>query len=280
MFNAKILKDSINKFGIRLISMEITFPRFILAEVNTHRVFSRNSASSRAIPIEKMIEKVQTNPFYPIYWGKNQKGMQAKQELNDEEIALAKYEWQHAINEAILRVKNLSKIGVHKQTANRLLEPFLWHTAIISSTEWENWDSLRDHKDAQPEIKMMAQIMKECRSKSSPKLLQPGDWHLPLVRENELEEIESIYGAMGAPMISSGRCCRVSYLTHNGERNLKADLDLCNTLVKDGHMSPMEHPAMCTEEQNFIGNFKSWKQYRKMLPNESVFSNNEIEIKI
>jgi hypothetical protein len=68
--NAKIVADSLSIHGDRLTTLLITFPRFILAEVNTHRMLSKNTSSSRAIPFEKMIQSVEKDPFIPIAWQK------------------------------------------------------------------------------------------------------------------------------------------------------------------------------------------------------------------
>ena len=143
MIKASILADSRNEFGNRLTTMLVTFPRIILAEMNTHRMFSRNSASSRAIPFEKMIEMVKTNPFIPIAWQANHKGMQGTEYLSqrDEDVCLSA--WLQARNKAVDQALHLAERGLTKQIVNRLLEPFMYHTAIISATEWENFFALR-----------------------------------------------------------------------------------------------------------------------------------------
>jgi thymidylate synthase ThyX len=277
MFSCTILKDSKNiENGCRLTTFEISFPRIILAEYNTHRMLSRNSASSRAIPVEKIIKRVMEDPFIPIRWGKNQKGMQASVDLSLEEIEAAKIEWLKARDYAVAQARFLLGIGVHKQITNRLLEPFMWQTVITSGTEWQNLFALRDHKDAQPEFKVIAGMMKEALASNIPDDLAPGEWHLPLIKEEELEEIISRFGIEGLKKVSTGRCTRVSYLTHMGVRDLQADIDLCEMLQKDGHMSPFEHPAMAFAQSDWIGNFQGFKQYRKFIPNENIFGS-EIE---
>ena len=149
-YSAKVLADSISPDGVRLTTMEVTFPRIVLAEFNTHRMFSRNSASSRAIPVEKMIQRVLDDPFSPVWWGKNQSGMQAAEELSGEALRLARQHWLDARDFAIscVRLFQAPEISLHKQIANRLLEPFLWHTVVVTATEWENFFALRCHKDA------------------------------------------------------------------------------------------------------------------------------------
>lgn len=164
MITAKVVADSLNEHGDRITTMEVVFPRFILAELNTHRMFSRNSASSRAIPFEKMVKMVQENPFIPIAWQKQHKGMQGTEYWLDNEIiegvttydeASGRYDlpltvidrntddWLCARDEAINAAKNLYDTGVTKQLCNRLLEPFMWHKVLITATEWENFFALR-----------------------------------------------------------------------------------------------------------------------------------------
>jgi len=143
---AKIVADSISAKGHRLTTMVVTFPRFILAELNTHRAFSRNSASSRAIPFQKMVKAVQENPFIPIAWQKDHKGMQGTEYLStkyDHSGEHAWYAWLEARNQAVRIAKSMNELGVTKQLCNRLLEPFMWHTAIISATDWDNFFELR-----------------------------------------------------------------------------------------------------------------------------------------
>jgi thymidylate synthase ThyX len=142
--NATIVADSINPQGDRITTMLVTFPRFILAELNTHRMFSRNSASSRAIPFEKMVKMVQEDPFIPIAWQKDHKGMQGTEYFtSDIDIEANEIKWNAAKERAIKTTISLHDLGVTKQLCNRLLEPFMWHTVLITATEWENFFALR-----------------------------------------------------------------------------------------------------------------------------------------
>src|ERR1043166_5301194 len=161
MYEARIERDSITQYGERLTTVVCTLPRIVLAELNTHRLFSRSSASSRAIPVQKQIERLRQDPFIPVYWGKNQKGMQADEELDYAQVAEALDVWSAARDQAVGSAEALMDIGVHKQITNRLLEPFMWHTVIITATEWSNFDHLRIHKDAQPEIRRAAEMRSE-----------------------------------------------------------------------------------------------------------------------
>jgi len=293
-YHARVLRDSLSPEGVRLTTLELTFPRIVLAEFNTHRVFSRNSASSRAIPVEKMLQRVKDDPFVPIYWGRNQKGMQAAEELSPEEQRQATEQWLHTCDLVTEQVKNLLFLEVHKQIANRWLEPALWHTVVVTSTEWDNWDGLRISKDAQPEIKRIAEMALAERDRSWPDQLQPGDWHLPLV-DDAVQLISEGLTMLDVVKVCIGRCARVSYLTHDGKRDPKADIELCERLLKSGHMSPFEHaatpmtqlqadrvlsrmtlhnimvPYLADVKQTFSGNFRGWTQARKLIAHEDDF---------
>jgi len=277
MYEAKILADSISTAGHRLTTMQVTFPRIVLAEFNTHRMFSRNSASSRAIPVEKMISRAMNDPFIPIYWGKNQKGMQAERELTEIERMSAEDVWLNARERVVGAVRDLLEYGVHKQIANRLLEPFLWHTVIISATEWKNFFALRCHKDAQPEIRKVAEMMRDLYQASFPEHINIGEWHTPLMADAEKFDLQVNHGVDFLKKVSTGRCARVSYLTHDGQRDPLADVELADRLQASGHMSPFEHvatpleSAVAFEDELWCGNFYGWKQFRKELPHEAIF---------
>jgi len=293
-FEAKVLADSLSQAEHRLTTLEVTFPRFVLAEFNTHRVFSRNSASSRAIPIVKQLRRVLEQPFVPLEFGSNQPGMQAGPALVGETRAAAEREWLRARDDAVRHVLGLvsepasgeedlagrldeveaaikakarpeSWLNVHKQVANRLLEPFMWHTVIVTATEWGNFFNLRCHPDAQPEIRRAAEEMRSAIESSEPAGIEWDEWHLPLVRPEDRAEVGS---AEELAKVSAGRCARVSYLTHAGVRDLSADVELCERLLESGHMSPLEHPAQPTEDE-WSGNFRGWRAYRKTVAGES-----------
>jgi thymidylate synthase ThyX len=285
----KILADSIAS-GVRLTTHLVTFPRFILAEVNTHRVFSRNSASSRAIPVEKRIFDIIADPFIPAAFGANKKGMQAGPDLDEGTNAAAEYAWREAMQDAISAAQSLAKLGVHKQWANRLLEPFAWHTAIITATEYDNFFALRCNPEASPEFRKIAEMMRDAMKLSKPVELQPGDWHLPLVFDEDLNGASDRFGSLTVSealvRLSVARCARVSYLTHEGKRDVEADLALYDRLLTSGHMSPFEHAAKVYDggswddagkyagwkHDTFIGNFRApWVSHRKQIPGEDVW---------
>lgn len=268
MYSAKILADSIAHNGKRLTTMEISYPRFVHAELLTHRAMSRNSVSSRAIPQKKLKERITKDPAMPVWWGKNQKGMQAREELGASAKVEAQAIWLEARDAMIGFSDRLAALGLHKQIANRLLEPWMYITVILSATEWDNFFFLRVHPDAQPEIAHVARMMKEGYIKSKPRLLAKGEWHLPLV--SEVEKME--YSFLKLRQVSTGRCARVSYLTHEGIRDFEADLTLHARLLKPGtvmepqHLSPFEHVATPADDAGHRGgNFYGWKQYRQLI---------------
>lgn len=253
MFEAKIIEDSIHEDN-RLTTFQLCYPRFIHGELMTHRVFSRNAMSSRAIPVAKMIAQVRDNPAKPIHWGKNQPGMQAKEEVT---LASAEHLWHKAAVAAADVAAQMDLLGLHKQVSNRILEPFQWMRTIVSATEWDNFYLLRAHPDAQPEFQKLAVMMQEAQAASTPKNLSFGEWHLPYVKEDERGDIEL------ACKVSAARCARVSYLLHDGqEPSVEKDLALFDRLAGSvpRHCSPLEHAATPTNDSN--GNYWGWEQYR------------------
>jgi thymidylate synthase ThyX len=278
-FSAKVLADSISPAGHRLTTLEVTLPRIVLAEFNTHRMFSRSSASSRAIPVEKRIAMVESDPFVPESFGKNQKGMQAAEVLDTTKANHARDIWLGAAQAACIHAKRLADIEVHKQLANRLLEPFCWHTIICTATEWDNFWGLRISPMAQPEIAKPAEMMAEVMRASVPKRIEIGFWHTPLVPDEE-ELVSAGYSSRQIAEISTARCARVSYLTHDGKRDPTADIVLYHRLVTSGHMSPLEHVATPNTKgmgHEFVGNFCGWFQLRKTIPGERDFSRRPAE---
>lgn len=299
-FEAKIIADSVSKDGKRITTMQLKYPRFIHAEFMTHRVFSRNASSSRAIPVKRMIEMVRCNPAMPIHWGANQAGMQAKEELPRHERARVEWLWREAAEAAADFAQNMEALGAHKQVVNRILEPFQWISVVVTATEWDNFFELRDHEDAQPEIRHLARMMKARMDDSKPKLLLGGQWHLPYVSDHELSpdgeiaqylrvfsSVESWVQAnilKHALMVSAARCCRVSYLKHDGTpASVAEEVALCDRLIgaRPLHASPFEHQAspdsFCPDSMPELawgypelhGNFSGWIQYRKLIERES-----------
>lgn len=245
-YECTILRDSVSEAGHRLTTFQITFPRFILAEVNTHRMLSRNSASSRAIPIDESIQAILDDMFVPKAFGAHQKGMQASKDLDSFNAKYAAEAWRSAGASAMEHAHYLKGYGVHKAWANRLLEPFKWHTAIVTATEWGNFFALRDHPDAQPEFQEIAHMMREQYESSTPLTIFDGSWALPLIGWGELRDADksdvSAYWERWKK-VSIGRCARVSVEQHNGTRDPEADIGLHDRLEEKRHLSPFEHVA-------------------------------------
>jgi hypothetical protein len=269
MIEVKIIADSVNDYGNRLTTMQLRYPRFIHAEFMTHRVFSRNARSSRAVPTKKLIEEVRNTPVMPVHWGQNQPGMQADNELTSRAMDDARSYWLKAATEAANVALQMENLGVHKQVVNRILEPFLHIDVVVTATEWSNFYALRRHKDAQPEIKALADLMWTAQQASKPRRLKHNEWHLPYIMDEHMPD---------AIKISVARCARVSYKTFDGTApKLEEDLKLYEKLVGayPMHASPAEHQAKPastdgTDDTHLWGNFKGWVQYRKTLRGENV----------
>lgn len=228
-----------------ILTYEIECPRFIWAEVLTHKALSRNCASSRAIPFAKMLNNLTA---IPVHWGRNKSGMQATEELSDVEIEGAENQWNVAKTSASHFAQLFNTLGIHKQITNRLIEPFQMVKAVITATEWDNFFWLRNHEAAQPEIHELARVMLEAKKASVPVALSPGDWHVPYYEDgywigNELGYDIKGYTLMEARIISAARCAAVSY------RNTDYPLDKCievyERLIGDDrkHASAFEHQA-------------------------------------
>ena len=267
---AEIIADSISHSNIRLTTMRLVYPRCIHAELMTHRVFSRNASSSRAIPVARMIRDVINDPFVPLHWGANQSGMQARQELTGWRKRGMVGLWHTAKWLAVGSAWTAMKLGAHKQLVNRLLEPFGHITVLVTSTDWANFFALRNHPDAEPHIQMLAQAMQSAMAGSQPRFLETGEWHLPFA------EVEKDWNDPSRALkCSVARCARVSYNNHDGSRpSVRADIKLHDKLLTSVplHASPAEHQAMAVPKvlPSLQSNLRGWVQYRKRLQNECV----------
>lgn len=272
--------------GTALFTMQLKYPRFIHAEFMTHRMFSRNASSSRAIPFEKLVIDATATP---VHWGKNQPGMQAREEISDEAKEAALLEWNTANDEICDRARDIHRMGVHKQVVNRLYEPFQFIHVVVTATEWQNFFDLRLHEDAQPEIHELARCIKEAQDASVHTALEHDEWHLPYITSAEMQE----YHLEELRKMSVARCARVSYKNHDQSNpDVNKDVGLHDILLASGHMSPFEHQAtpMVMNPVNiqegeegygfwmadgvthfdrtgaaWSGNFKDWVQYRQTL---------------
>lgn len=267
-YRAEVVADSISLENRRLTTMLVTFPRFLAPEFNTHRVFSRNAQSSRARPLRKTIRDVLREPFIPEYWGAEQSGMSARATVSPARASVARRAWLAGSYVAVAIAVLFRVLGVHKQVSNRILEPWMWHTVLVSSTTWSNFLALRDHEDAQPEMRELAQRMRAALEESLPVLLVDGMWHLPLVSDEERAGIITDRDWSFWRKVSVGRCARTSYLTHDGKRDPLKDVGLHDRLLESRHLSPFEHVATPCHWLDSWSNFEGWKQAREDIPHQ------------
>lgn len=265
-FEDRLLGD-----GGRLTTFAITLPRIVLAELNTHRALSRNAASSRAIPIGRMIEQVITDPFVPDRWFEGRPGMQPGEELDAERSASCRTEWLAARDNAVASARALRASGGAKEIANRLLEPWMWTTVIVSATNWENFFLQRTATEAQRQIQIIALMMRDALDASEPRALDVGHWHLPFVDPDEIT-------GDGKPQLfrSAARCARVSYHRQDDPKTAEEDRKTFDGLIAKRHWSPLEHqarpidPTTVTPGADVSGNFdRGWNQHRKMFQGEN-----------
>jgi len=298
---ATIIADSVSPKGVRLTTFEIEYPRFILAELNTHRMLSKNSASSRAIPSKSLHEHILQHPARPVFWGKNQPGMKAKEALEPDFAERAEKLWDAAIHSSILYSGEMASLGLHKQIANRPVELGMTMKTVVSGTEWNNLWHLRDHEDAQPEFAALAKAMRAEYDNSTPVLLSPDEWHLPYIDMyrsavgstlHYLSQNGEELSLEDARIISASCCAQVSY--RKSDDNIDKARKIYKQLIEStpAHASPVEHQAtpMPTryaageysrdwpkgishqdrDGNYWSGNFKGWIQFRKLIPNEQL----------
>ena len=298
---ATIIADSISTDGQRITTFELEYPRFIHGEVMTHRVFSRNAASSRAIPVNAMMALIEESPAQPVEWGMNRSGMQAS-ELH-ESPSTCEWAWNQAAKSAVEQAKVLQGLVLHKQIVNRVLEPFQIMKTVVTATEYDNFFYLRNHSDAQPEIARLAELMYEVHCKSSPVELPSGMWHVPYVTTTYNSPEDCGYSVNGievsqedALKISASCCAQVSY--RKQDESLEKALKIWDMLVTmtPVHASPFEHQATpmlrtngtisenCNDPvvpakwqdgvthfdkkgKGWSANFKGWIQHRQLIDN-------------
>ncbi|HEX8390448.1 MAG TPA: hypothetical protein VF597_03435 [Candidatus Saccharimonadales bacterium] len=345
-YEVKVLADSINIQGNRLTTLQETYPRLVHAERMTHRIHSKNSASTRAIPLATQISNLLDNPFIPEKFGINQPGMQSFKHLEGEKHDDAVQGWLTGRDRALTTTIELilgremaadlfeydpqrefvsgdvmqeksgelkallpkstdqvdlsetSMLNVHKQLAGRGLEAYMWHTIVVTGTEWGNYLALRDHPEAQGEIATVARMGRAAMLSSTPRELRYGEWHLPYVEPDEFEDVADAIRA------SAARAAAVSYNRQN-TKNFDSEVTRYESLRSGGHMSPLEHQAtpfsneewhirermgdigltaarqagfsdshrlQLAEMTRFNGNFKGWTQHRKQIEGEDDFS--------
>lgn len=268
--SAKVICDSVSPEGHRLTTVEVKMHRFVLAEFNTHRMFSRNSASSRAIPFHKQVTRLQNDPAIPVSFPAEQSGMTGGAELDLDDRKYAIESWLTARDLAIEAATTLHEMNVHKSVCSRVIEPFMWHTVIVTATDWDGFWRQRCSPLAQPEMRAAAECMKKAYDASSPVPVARKFWHLPYIKPEDvdwaLEQSKPEYLLL-LRKISTARCARVSYLTHDGVRDLEEDIKFYDRLVSADppHASPLEHvatPAGMFDARR--GNFVGWHQLRHL----------------
>lgn len=306
--SAKVLARSKSAItGKEIVTFELVYPRMILAELNTHRILSKNSASSRAIPIAKVIESVRTDPAMPVHWGKNQPGMSAREELDQGAKEAVQVLWQLAALSVADTAERMDALGAHKQVANRILEPFQWMKTVLTGTEFDNFFHLRNHADADPNIKALAKAMWDALQEAPVVTLQPGDWHMPYFGDGYWLQ------GCGIPLedalaISSSCAAQTSFRTTDD--SLEKAHRIFDRLVesKPVHASPFEHQAtpmqayrawddehpwhegvntprpstwekgvtaMDRKSRLWSGNFCEWIQHRQLIPDNACWDYKE-----
>ena len=297
-----VIADSISA-GSRMVTLELEYPRFIHSELMTHRMLSKNAASSRAIPIKKMHETITEKTAMPIHWGKNQPGMSAKEEVDDLVKQSAEGVWIAARDSMLNHSTVMSDMGLHKQIANRITEPFQLMKTVISGTEWANLIWLRHHPDAQPEFFELVDCIVKCLEQSDSMLIVSGEWHTPYVhRFRDIDGVLQYLDSNGEKLskedaikVSSSCCAQVSY--RRNDDSLEKAKDIFARLIESEpiHASPIEHQAtpmkfkdaglyaqdmnptiweegithMDRDRQYWSGNLRGFIQHRKLIASEA-----------
>jgi len=263
---AEVLADSVAPGCPRLTSLKVRFPHIILAQRNTHRIISktdeggwgdisRSDASSRAIPIQRLISAVEADPYIPTSWRyAADRGMQPGELMSDEDADESREDWLDAMRFNLSRARKMAHRGNAKEDANRLLEPFAYVTSIMTATDWENWEGLRLDAHSQVAIRELAVAIRDAMAARRPRNIGVGGWHMP-------------YFETGYPDESAACCARISYDSHDGGRATRAaNGRLADLLKREGHWSPFEHIAFADAEPSRHGNLAgNWAQYRKIM---------------
>lgn len=249
--SAKVVADSLSSEKTRMTTYEIEMPRIILAELNTHKILNRNSQSSRAVPVKSAIEQVQKNGFAPVFWGKNQAGMTAKEECNELINGFTREEaWAAYRDAACANALEMFEAGYHKQIANRMIEPFQMIRLVFGGTEFDNLFNLRLEYNAQPEIRELVRCIYLAKQASTPVNLRYGEWHLPYIHRERVDGTIRYYGDDGkelsldeARTISLSSVAQVSY--RKQDTSLEKAQSLLGKLFNGDvvHASPAEHIA-------------------------------------
>lgn len=257
--NAQIIADSINPAGQRITTFILPrFPKCLLAELNTHRMLSRNAASSRAIPLERVIKSIEADPFIPT-WTQKQAGMGGKVIERPGTRAELNARWMKRFEENVHEARIMHELGAAKECVNRLLEPWMRVPVIVTATEWDNFFKLRTHESAQADFSETAVEMRDLYAVHEPTHLSWGEWHLPFMLDGHGIGITSeVIGSTAA-------CARVSYTNHNGFMSYEKDRELYEKLKNSGHWSPFEHQAVAKKGKRPRANLRGWMSQRTAL---------------
>jgi hypothetical protein len=273
LYGAAVRVDDVARRGTtETYDLEIAgdYPNFLANGVVVHN--SRNSRSSRAVPVAKMLEEVKKHPVVPIHWGAAQKGMQARDEVSPDLQERAQHEWLLGRDRAIETAEEMLALGLHKQVINYLLMPYTWITVVASATSWTNFFALRCHRDAHPSMQRIAGLMLRAYLASQPVPLAAGEMHLPYVLPSEKENFDHI----SLKAMATARCARVSLKPFDKDRaDPEDDLRLYNGLKQGagdgiGHWSPFEHTGTALAEPERSGNFRGFLQHRKEFIHEEI----------
>ena len=254
LISVELLADSASLTS-RLTTFRLVYPAMIHAEIMTHRSFSRNASSSRAITTPKMIASVLKDPAMPVAWRQHQKGMQAGPDLATEEAEEAEKIWLTARDSACAAAAKMYAQGVSKEITNRVLAPWLHMHVILSATDFDNFFKLRVNKMAQPEMQSLALEMLKQYMTSIPKKLNFGEWHSPFPKICLNESLDTQL------KVAAAHCARVSY-NSDKQFSIEDDLELFDRLTKNGHLSPLEHVAQVSEP-GYHANFNGFLQLRR-----------------
>lgn len=300
LVSAEIIADSYNPdFKSRITTMIIEYPRIILAEINTHRTFSRSSSSSRAIPVKKMLEHIENSPAMPLRFGENQRGMQDKG-TDSSNAEAAKELWIASAKSAASFASVMDSMGIHKQVCNRIVEPYQTMRTCITATCWNNFFNLRFHQDADPTLYALAQVMKEAMLESTPDVLSHWQWHMPFVDGHFDEDGEQFFTDEEGNIISEEEALKISASCSAqtsfrlSDTSLEKAESIYKKLIesKPAHASPLEHQAKAIPfngiedardyfnfegvthiDRNGIpwsGNYFGWIQHRQLIPENAV----------
>ncbi len=298
-YQVKMIEHTRAPCGKELRTITARYPRIVHAEVMTHRDRERNAASSRAIPWPVMSEQIQNHPFVPLSWGLEKSGMQVGEQVPEPLAALADKLWLEGRDFMVDLADKIANIGrtyneeyrltsgprpeydgikIHKSLPNRLTEPWMWITVVMSATEWNNFYRLRCHGDAEQHFRKIAEMIRTLNGESKPKELPTGEWHLPFIHPEDWVDAQELVSNREEQVtliknVSVARNARVSYLTHEGKRSLSKDVELFDRLIGGsgfGHYSPHGHVASAADTLVRSGPFIGYNQYRKEFPLENV----------